>query len=133
MDSNKRRSAVKSEINIAPFTDVILVLLIIFMITTPALMQSGIKVNIPKTGTTDSVNSSNIEVTISKEGDVYMEGKHVDSGNVENAIRKLIIANPAQAVVIKGDEAVRYDYVMRFMDQAKKSGATKFALAVKTK
>ncbi|GHT63203.1 protein TolR [Endomicrobiia bacterium] len=133
MDSNKRRSPVKSDINIAPFTDVILVLLIIFMITTPALMQSGIKVNIPKTETTDSVNTSNIEVTISKEGNVYIEGKHVDSGNVENAIRKLIVANPAQAIVIKGDYAVQYDYVMRFMDQAKKSGATKFALAVKTK
>ena len=65
MKRNKRRNKVLAEINITPFTDVILVLLIIFMITTPMLMQPGIKVNLPKTQTTDNEDTSNIEVLIS--------------------------------------------------------------------
>ena len=72
MKRNKRRNKVLAEINITPFTDVILVLLIIFMITTPMLMQPGIKVNLPKTQTTDNEDTSNIEVLISKDGYVLM-------------------------------------------------------------
>jgi biopolymer transport protein ExbD len=134
MSLNKRRGAIKSDINIAPFTDVILVLLIIFMIATPVIMQPGIEVNIPKTETADSTNSSNIiEVTISKEENVYIGGKLIGNANIENVVRKLITEKPGHAIVIKGDEAVQYDCVMQFMDKAKKAGAAKFALAVTVK
>jgi biopolymer transport protein ExbD len=134
MGLNKRRDAVKADINIAPFTDVILVLLIIFMIATPVIMQPGIEVNIPKIKTADNINASNnIEATISEGGDIYMDGKPVNISNVENVVRKLMIENPGQTIVIKGDVAVRYGYIAQFMDNAKKAGAAKFALAVKTK
>jgi biopolymer transport protein ExbD len=133
MISHRKRNKVKSEINIAPFTDVILVLLIIFMITTPALMQTGIKVNIPKTEVSDSEDSTNIEVLISKEGYVYMDGKQVRDENVEGVMRELVGSNPGKSVVIRGDKTAKYDYVIQFMDKAKKAGATKFALAVENK
>jgi biopolymer transport protein ExbD len=135
MSLNRKGSAVKSDINIAPFTDVILVLLIIFMIATPALMQSVICVNIPKADVAaiDSKDNSSIEVLISKDGDVYMEGKQVENSNIESVVRKLIAENPGQAIIIKGDEVVQYGYVIQFMDKAKKAGAKKFALAVETK
>lgn len=119
-----------AEINITPFTDVILVLLIIFMITTPMLMQPGIKINLPKTQTTDHEDSKNIEVVISKDGYVYMEGKQIHESNVDATIKNLISRYPDRPVVIKGDKDVKYDYVMRFMDKAKKAGAIRFALAV---
>jgi biopolymer transport protein ExbD len=134
MGLNKRRDAVKADINIAPFTDVILVLLIIFMIATPVIMQPGIEVNIPKIETADNINTSNnTEVTISEGGDICVDGKLVEISNVENVVRKLIIENPGRAIVIKGDVAVRYGYIAQFMDNAKKAGATKFALAAKNK
>ena len=126
----RKRNKVMAEINITPFTDVILVLLIIFMITTPMLMQPGIKVNLPKTQTTDNEDSSNIEVLISKEGYVFMNGKQIHDTNVESVIHDLVASKPGKPVVIKGDKDVKYDYIMQFMDKAKKAGATKFALAV---
>jgi len=119
-----------AEINITPFTDVILVLLIIFMITTPMLMQPGIKVNLPKTQTTDNEDTSNIEVLISKEGFVHMNGKQIHETNVESTVKNLLAASPDKPIVIKADKDVIYDHVIKFMDTAKKVGATRFALAV---
>lgn len=119
-----------AEINITPFTDVILVLLIIFMITTPMLMQPGIKVNLPKTQTTDNEDTTNIEVLISKEGYVHMNGKQIHESNVEATIKNLLAASPDKPIVIKADKEVQYDHVIKFMDISKKAGATRFALAV---
>jgi biopolymer transport protein ExbD len=119
-----------AEINITPFTDVVLVLLIIFMITTPMLMQPGIKVNLPKTSTTDHEDGGNIEVLISKEGYVFLNGKQIHESNVEMTIKNLIAASPEKPIIIKGDKDVKYDYVISFMDTAKKAGAVRFALAV---
>jgi biopolymer transport protein ExbD len=100
------------------------------MITTPVLMQPNIEVNLPKAEVSDNKGSSNIEALISKEGYVYIEGKQVHSSNIEEVVRDLISSNSGQTIVIKGDEAVKYDYVIRFMDKAKRAGVTKFALAV---
>jgi biopolymer transport protein ExbD len=130
MKARIQRNKVKTDINIAPFTDVILVLLIIFMISTPALMQPGITVNLPKTKITDATDSSNMEVLISREGNIYIDNKQTDMENVENVVKEWVIANPNQSVVIKGDEQISYNLVIQFMDRAKRAGATKFALAV---
>jgi biopolymer transport protein ExbD len=125
-----KRNKVKTDINIAPFTDVILVLLIIFMISTPALMQPGITVNLPKTKITDATDSSNMEVLISREGNIYIENKQTEIENVESVVKEWVLSNPNQSVVIKGDVQIPYDLVIQFMDRAKRAGATKFALAV---
>jgi len=130
MSLKRKKSAVMSEINITPFTDIVLVLLIIFMITTPMLMQPGIRVNLPKGQTADSEDTSNIEVLISRDGYVYIEGKQVHDLNVENVVRCLISSHRSRAVIIKGDKEVRYECIIHFIDSAKKAGATKFALAV---
>ncbi|MDR3124444.1 MAG: biopolymer transporter ExbD [Endomicrobium sp.] len=130
MRAHIKRNKVKTDINIAPFTDVILVLLIIFMISTPALMQPGITVNLPKTKITDPTDSSNMEVLISREGNIYIDNKQTELENVENVVKEWIVSNPNQSVVIKGDEQIPYNLVIQFMDRAKRAGAAKFALAV---
>lgn len=128
----RKRSTVISEINITPFTDIVLVLLIIFMITAPMLMQPGIEVNLPRTQVFDSEDTSNIEVLISKNGYVYAQGKQIHNSNLTDVMRILISSRPNKTVIIKGDREVQYDYIIQFIDKAKKAGATKFALAVDT-
>jgi biopolymer transport protein ExbD len=93
-------------------------------------MQPGIKVNLPKTQTTDNEDTSNIEALISQEGYVYMNGKQIHESNVEATIKNLLAASPNKPVIIKADKEVKYDYVIKFMDVSKKAGATRFALAV---
>jgi biopolymer transport protein ExbD len=129
---NRRKNTIVSEINITPFTDIVLVLLIIFMITTPMFMQSNIKINLPKTqiSNPDNENSSNIEVLISKGGCVYIEGNQIHNSNIESVMCNFISLHPDVSVIIRGDKEVQYNYIVQFMDKAKKAGVVKFALAV---
>lgn len=131
MRGKRRRgkNAVIAEINITPFTDVVLVLLIIFMITTPMFLQPGIKVNLPRTQTQENMEDTNIEVIIPKSGQVIINGTQIHESNLESAIKNAIAKYPNKAIIIKGDKDVRYDYIVRFMDIARKSGAQRFALA----
>jgi biopolymer transport protein ExbD len=133
MKAKIKKSAVKSEINIAPFTDVILVLLIIFMIAMPSV-EHHMEVNLPKTDTSDKLAtpSEPIEALISQDG-ISLNGKLVSLDEAEGVIRARLKEEPGKSVVIKGDQKVEYDQIMQFMDRAKKAGATKFALAVDVK
>jgi biopolymer transport protein ExbD len=134
MGTKTNKNTIKSEINIAPFSDVVLVLLIIFMITTSALIQPEIQVNLPKSESADSGNmSTNIEALISQDGRVVIDGKVIVLSDVERVIKELLEEEPGKPIVIKGDVKVDYDHVMQFMNKAKKAGAAKFALAVETK
>jgi biopolymer transport protein ExbD len=130
MTLKRKRNAIISEINITPFTDVVLVLLVIFMITTPMFMQPGIKVNLPKTQISDREDNSNIEVLILKNGCVYIQGKQIHDSNIADAMHTLVSSHPDKAVIIKGDKEAQYDYIIQFIDKAKKVGVTKFSLAV---
>ncbi|MDR0977670.1 MAG: biopolymer transporter ExbD [Endomicrobium sp.] len=134
MRPGTNRNSIKSEINITPFTDVVLVLLIIFMIATPALMQPEIKVNLPKTESADNKDtSSNIEVLIYEDGRIMIDGREIELSNVEKLIESLLKQHPDKSIIIKGDVKTRYNYVIQFMDEARKAGAKKFALAVEVK
>ncbi|MDR1784626.1 MAG: biopolymer transporter ExbD [Endomicrobium sp.] len=136
MTIKRKRSTVMSEINITPFTDVMLVLLIIFMITTPMMVTrtSSIKVNLPKTQISspdsESSSNSNIEVLISKDGGIYIEGKEIDSLAIEDIISNRISLNHNKVIILKGDKQVQYEHIIHFINKAKKAGATRFALAV---
>jgi biopolymer transport protein ExbD len=135
MKARTNKNMVKSEINITPFTDVVLVLLIIFMIATPALMQSKseIQVNLSKTESADSGPSTSIEALISQDGRVTIDDKVIDLSDAERIIRELLKEDPGKLIVIKGDAKVDYDHVVQFICKAKKAGVTKFALAAETK
>ena len=129
----RAKNKVAAEINITPFTDVILVLLIIFMITTPMLVTPGIQVNLPKTQTTDRNDAENIEVVISADGYVHMEGRQIHESNLISALETIVSKYPDKPIVIKADKSVRYEAVIKFMDAAKLAGAKRFALAVDNK
>ncbi|MDR3111655.1 MAG: biopolymer transporter ExbD [Elusimicrobiota bacterium] len=130
MSLNRRKKNLVSEINITPFTDVVLVLLIIFMITTPMLTQPQIKVNLPKTQTSDNNDTSNVDVLISQKGLSYLDGKQVAISSLSDAIKDILLKHPDKGVIVKADRNVKYDIVIKVVEQAKKAGAVKFALAV---
>ena len=126
---NKRK--VVADINITPFTDVVLVLLIIFMITTPMLSQNSLKINLPKAQSVQSdQENKNIEICIDKDGLIYLDGTQLHSSYLEEAVKNTLQKYPERAVVIKGDKDIKYDLVIQVMDKAKSAGATKFALAL---
>lgn len=128
--ANNRKKVV-SDINITPFTDVVLVLLIIFMITTPMLSQHQIKVDLPEAAeTTERSEDKIIEVSIDKDGFVYVDGTQFHNEYIEQAIKDQVKKHPDRPVVIKGDKEIKYDLVVAVMDKAKQAGVSKFGLAI---
>jgi len=128
--ANNRKKVV-SDINITPFTDVVLVLLIIFMITTPMLSQHQIKVDLPEAAeTTERSEDKIIEVSIDKDGFVFVDGTQFHNDYIEQAIKDKVTKYPDRPVVIKGDKTIKYDLVVSVMDKAKQAGVAKFGLAI---
>ena len=127
---NKKKRVV-ADINITPFTDVVLVLLIIFMITTPMLSQYEIKINLPKvTENTEKTEDKIVEISIYKDSLIYINKEQVHKEHFITLLKDKIEKEPNRPVVIKGDKDIKYDLVIAVMDMAKKAGVSKFGLAI---
>ncbi len=127
---NRKGKKVVSDINITPFTDVVLVLLIIFMITTPMLSQHEIKVSLPQSAeATEKTEDKVTEILVDKDGFLYLNKKQIHKKYFEKSIKEEVKKYPDRPVVIKGDRNVKYDLIVNVMDKAKKAGVTKFGLA----
>ena len=130
MKRTVKRGRIMAEINITPFTDVVLVLLIIFMITTPMLVQPGIKVKLPKAQAAETDDDKTLTITIDAAGSVYLDNRRTDIGRLKERMQAKLFSRPDTAVVVKGDKEVKYDTVIQVIDAAKQAGAKRFALAV---
>ena len=120
-----------SEINVTPFVDVMLVLLIIFMVTAP-LLTVGVQVDLPESNA-DSLQSDNepLELTISKDGNIYIQETEV---KINELIPKLIAITDNRLdtkIYVRGDEVINYGKVMRVLGELSGSGFTKVALITK--
>jgi biopolymer transport protein TolR len=133
MKRKAKRGKIMSEINITPFTDVVLVLLIIFMIATPVLLQPGIKVELPKARAAESNTDKNLTITVGNAGEVYLDDQRTEIGRLRYEIAARLAAKPGMAVIVKGDKDVKYEWIVKVIDAAKQSGAKKFALGVELK
>ena len=120
-----------SEINVTPFVDVMLVLLIIFMVTAP-LLTVGVQVDLPESNA-DSLQSDNepLELTISKDGNIYIQETEI---NIKELIPKLIAIADNRLdtkIYVRGDEVINYGKVMRVLGELSGSGFSKVALITK--
>ncbi|HVB98854.1 MAG TPA: biopolymer transporter ExbD [Candidatus Dormibacteraeota bacterium] len=110
-----------SEINMVPFIDVMLVLLVIFMITAPVL-QSGIQVNLPKTRTVKQIKQARVVITIDRAQRVYLNDKPINIHQL-GADVKAVLTDPAhQPVYIRCDETVPFGSFATVTDQLEHSG-----------
>ena len=121
-----------AEINITPFTDVVLVLLIIFMIATPFIYQSSMKVQLPR-GSKSEENPRDIIITINSQGDVFMEDVKLDSNALRDRLSAMVKGKPDTSVIINGDKEVRYNSVMEVMDILAQSGVKNPGLGIELK
>ena len=118
------------EINITPLTDVMLVLLIIFMVTTPFIMQGNIKINLPSAkAPTDEKIDKNIVIGITSEGSIFLNGKEVkDDKELHNKIKNIVETTGNNTVIIEGDKMAFHGEMVRVMGIAKDAGAGKMAI-----
>lgn len=118
-----------SEINITPFTDVVLVLLLIFMIASPFLVVGALKVKLPEASTAESINDNkNVEIYLDSANKIYMNGKYHTMQELMIQIQMKLQTNPTQGVVIKADKEVFHGNFIKLLDELKKIGVTKFLI-----
>lgn len=119
--SERRLGPALSDINVTPFVDVVLVLLIIFLITAP-MMLGGIDVRVPRTESRTPQPEERLVLTVTRERGVYLENQPITLDRLAKVLGGMVARNPKSAVFLKADEAVAYGTVMRVMDVIKKAG-----------
>jgi len=132
MKRERKRSKLIAEINITPFTDVVLVLLIIFMIATPFIYQSSMKVQLPQASKSEEV-SQDIIININARGEVFLEDKKLDLDTLKYRLRAMVKSKPDTSVIINGDKNVKYDSVIQVMDVLTRSGVKNPGLGIELK
>ena len=121
-----------AEINITPFTDVVLVLLIIFMIATPFIYQSSMKVQLPQ-ATKSAETSRDVIIIINAEGGVFLDDARIELDALKDKLKTMVQKNPDLSVIINGDKNVRYDAVIQVMDVLTQSGVKNPGLGIELK
>ncbi len=122
------RSPIVSEINITPLTDIFLVLLIIFMVTSAAMVESGAKISLPQVDSTAS-QPREITITVTPTNDIYVNSNLTAYEELENVLQGLISARPDIPVVLEGDREVLFGQAVRILAIAQKAGASQIAIA----
>jgi biopolymer transport protein ExbD len=121
-----------AEINITPLTDIFLVLLIIFMVTSSAMVESGPSVNLPEAGATSS-DSKGVVVTVDETESLFVDGAPTDRDALSAALRSAIAESDNKRVVLQGDRTVILADVVYILDEARNAGATEVAIAATRK
>jgi len=126
---------VKSEINITPLVDVVLVLLIIFMVVTP-MLQRGKDVHLPK-ATSFKERPSDADpliLSITKDKSLYLERDNfIDAQMMEEALKEKVESKPERRILLKGDDSLVFADVRRVLNIARKAGAKGISLGIEEK
>lgn len=121
-----------AEINIVPFVDIILVVLIVFMIATP-FMKPSFNINLPKAASGDQTTPSQLNVTLTADGKMLLNGKMASSEEITAFATETLLSRPDTQAIIAADKDVSHGRVMELIDVVKSAGIKKFAITIDRK
>lgn len=119
------------EINMAPLIDMIFILLIFFIVTTSFVKESGVDVQRPKAASAVTQQKTNVIIAVTKEGQVFMDGRSVDIRSVRGLMERFLAETPEGSVVIAADENSRTGEVIRVLDACRLAGVQQISVAAK--
>ena len=118
-------------INITPLTDIALVLLVVFMIATPMLIQSNINISLPKVqNKNDSQSKNSLVITIDKNSNIFIDNRKISLKDLKLFLKSYALKNSDEVVVVNGDKLVKYDMVVKVLDIVKNQGLKKVSLGI---
>ncbi|MBW2031193.1 MAG: protein TolR [Deltaproteobacteria bacterium] len=117
-----------SDINVTPFVDVMLVLLIIFMVTAPMMMQ-GVEVNLPQT-IAKSIKTSEepLVLSINNKKEIFLERTRIEPSELENKVRTIFKYRKGKDVLLRADKDVPYGFVIEVIASVKRAGIDKLGM-----
>jgi len=132
-NDNSSDDSIIADINVTPFIDIMLVLLIVFMVTSSVTFQSGLDVDIPKISSKSEGKKDPTAVLISldNKGGIFVDGFAVSRSELEQRIKDALLKGKTDMVIFQGDKASSLQNTLDIIDVAKKAGAQKFAIAAK--
>ena len=119
-----------AEINITPLTDIFLVLLIIFMVTTSVISNQGKEVDLPSSALSDATPSG-VTVTVTPDGGIQVDGVDVSAAQLPSVLKAKLKVAREKVVVLRGDRKVMLGAAVNILDVAQAAGAQSFALSTK--
>lgn len=119
-----------ADINIVPFVDIILVVLIIFMVTTPIIMKPSINVNLPEAASGEETTPSKFSLTLTSGGDLLLNGEPTTAEEVKLKAQEVSSSNPLAQAIISADKSVSHGRVVSVIDAVKLGGIKKFAITI---
>jgi biopolymer transport protein ExbD len=128
LQADENGGGIVAEINITPLTDIFLVLLIIFMVTQSAIIESAAKVNLPKAKETSS-ETRGITIAVTSDSKIFVNNQPVALNQLEATLRDLLAAEQQKLVSLQGDRALFLGDAVHVMDIAKRAGAEEFSIA----
>jgi biopolymer transport protein ExbD len=131
-NSNDDESIV-ADINMTPLIDVMLVLLIIFMVSSSAAIESGLDVNLPEMNAVSDKSQQVLVVSLSKSGTIAVSGEEVKMEDLNAKIKDKLESMKTDTVILEGDSDSQLDKVMEVMDTARSAGAKNFSIAARLK
>lgn len=129
--SNRRRAKPMSEINVTPFVDVMLVLLIVFMVTAP-LLTVGVTVDLPKATSAPLPGQDEpLTVTVNRNGAVYLQESEIALDELGPRLNAVLETKPGTRIFVRGDKVIDYGRVMEVVGTIHDAGIVKVALVTK--
>lgn len=130
MASTEQSGGAISAINVTPFVDVVLVLLVILMVTSTSLVKASIGVDLPRAAAATENVERTLNLVIEADGDLLLDGQGIDEAQLAAAVRAALAQDPEVRAVISADRDAAYSAVIRGIDLVKAAGLSKFALDV---
>lgn len=125
----RARNQVLDTFSFSSLTDIVLLLLIFFLLSSTFIIQPGIKVKLPVSDTAESTNEKSITITLTKKGLIYLNNNQVSITDLPARWNQLMTINPEQAIIIRADKGVTIEQTVAILDIGKKVGATNFNIA----
>ena len=123
-----------ADINIVPFVDIILVVLIIFMVTAPLVMKPAIDINLPQASSGEvKEQDKNIEVLIAANGDIYVDSKLSTIDELKSAAANAAMKKVDSGAILNADKAITLERLTEVIDTIKLAGVKKVAFQIKKK
>ncbi len=133
ISNNYGQDEIVADINMTPLIDIMLVLLIIFMVSSSAAVESGLDVSLPEASKVGGVQEGNVTITVSQSGEISVGGERISKDVLREKITHDLSTRKSKTVVLEGDGELTLTKTIEIIDIARAAGAEDFSIAAKLK